>query len=579
VARAILRGVVVAAVLWSVATAFGATFSFHFGWLRLTSRDPVRPMALAAIATVAYLLLFGATAFRREMENLARIPARASRFVPLGLVLLTLGLGLRWSTYVAGGSDCYGYVSQADLWLDGHLRVQQPWAAQFEWPVADWTFAPLGYRPGTEPHTIVPTYSAGVSMLMALGKTVAGTKGPYLVVPLLGALCVWLTCRLGRKLAGELEGSIAALLLATSPAFLYSLMFPMADVAAMTFWTLAALLILAERRAWLFVAGLAASMAILVRPNVVPVVALLGLGVALQKRPGGFRMGALVADLAVFVAGVVPGVLSVAALNAYLYGGPLTSGYGTAQELYVLARGLPNLQRYGQWFWETQPAVIVLALVGLLLPGAFARRADAPGSDGLPPKMLLAGLTVTVVACYVFYLTFDAWWYLRFLLPAFPAVMILAAAGLSRVARLLPREGQVALLAIVLTAAVASQSRTAIDRGVYDLQAGEYRYISTARAVEARVPASAMVICMQHSGSLRYYGHRLTLRWDWLPPEWLDRAVASLRAHGYRPYVLLEDWEVPRFRERFAGSEVGRLLDKPIAVVSPGVALYDPVHD
>jgi hypothetical protein len=148
-----------------------------------------------------------------------------------------------------------------------------------------------------------------------------------------------------------------------------------------------------------------------------------------------------------------------------------------------------------------------------------------------------------------------------------------------RLARFVPERWRPALVVVVLIAIVAWQSTTATNRGVYDRQAAEHRYISAARAVEARVPANAMVICMQHSGSLRYYGHRPTLRWDWLPQDWLDRAVASLVAHGYRPYLLLEDWEVPRFRARFAGSEGVRLLGEPIAVVSPGVALYDPIHE
>ena len=32
-------------------------------------------------------------------------------------------------------------------------------------------------------------------------------------------------------------------------------------------------------------------------------------------------------------------------------------------------------------------------------------------------------------------------------------------------------------------------------------------------------------LTLQHSGSVRYYGHRVSLRYDLLRPEWLDRAL------------------------------------------------------
>jgi hypothetical protein len=576
--RVALCVIVVAATVWAVAAAFGATFSYRLGPVRATSRDPFRPLLLAAIAAGLYVLLFGVAAAREELERLARIPAPVLRWAPVFLVLLTLGLGLRWSTYAAAGSDSYGYVSQADLWLNGHLRVAQPWSAPFEWPNADWTFSPLGYRPGPEPHTIVPTYAAGVPMMMALAKAVVGPIGVYLVVPVLGALSVWFTYRIGKRLAGDLEGTVAAALVATSPAVLFSLMFPMSDIAAMAFWTLAAFIALGRRRIVLVLAGLASSMAIIIRPNLVPVAGAIALLLVFRRRPGRFAFRSILADLAVFATGLAPGIVGVAALNAHLYGSPFASGYGNAPSLFALGMGTVNARHYAAWLWQTQPAAVVLAGLGLILTGGFRPRHGDEGPR-VPPKLVVVAMIGAVLLCYLFYLAFDDWWYLRFLLPAFPFVMVAAAAGLARLARFAPEPWRPAIIVFVLVAIVASQSRTAINRGAYDLQAGEYHYITAARAVDARVPANAMVICMQHSGSLRYYGHRPTLRWDWLPPDWLDRAVASLEAHGYRPYLLLEDWEVPRFRARFAGSAVARLLDRPIAVVSPGVALYDPIHE
>jgi hypothetical protein len=573
-----LAVVIAAAALWAVATTCGAGFSLRLGPVRLSSNEPLRPLALALLAAGAYLLLFGRTSMKKDLESLARISPRVSRLAPVLLALLTLFLGLRFGTWLAGGSDSYGYVSQADLWLRGSLRVAQPWAAQFDWPSVDETFAPLGYRPGIEPHTIVPTYAPGVPILMALVRLVAGEPGPFLVAPLLAALGVWLTFRLGRKLVGPAEGFIASLLLITSPAFLMNLMFPMSDIPAMAFWMLAVLLVVSDRPASAFLAGLAASMAILVRPNLVPLAAVLGLAAAFRRRPGRSGWRYLLRDAALFAAGAAPGVVAIAGLNAYLYGSPLESGYGPLAGIFDPSRSLTNVVRWAAWLWDTQPAVAVLAPLGLLLPGALARH-GTPDHDPLavPARLLLAGIIVAVMGCYIFYLPFDAWWFLRFLFPMFPALLILAAAGLTGVARRLPAPWRIAVVVVFVVGAVSSQARTASDRGAFHQHEGTVDTLAATRVLERLVPDDAMIICMQESGTLRYYAHRLTLRYDWLPPEWLDRAVQELQTKGYRPYIFLEDWEVPLFRARFAGTRAGQLAQDPVAEFPPSRVLYDPL--
>jgi hypothetical protein len=68
---------------------------------------------------------------------------------------------------------------------------------------------------------------------------------------------------------------------------------------------------------------------------------------------------------------------------------------------------------------------------------------------------------------------------------------------------------------------------------------------------------------MQHSGSLRYYAGRMSMRFDNLEGAWLDRAVTWLEAHGVRSYLLVEDWEEPAFRQHFAGSPRLEFLNQP----------------
>jgi len=76
-----------------------------------------------------------------------------------------------------------------------------------------------------------------------------------------------------------------------------------------------------------------------------------------------------------------------------------------------------------------------------------------------------------------------------------------------------------------------------------------------------------------HSGSVRYYSDRQTLRYDWLDAEWLDRAVQYLKRSGQEPYVLLESSELEEFREKFKTQKTVATL-APIARHPRGIFLY-----
>jgi hypothetical protein len=106
----------------------------------------------------------------------------------------------------------------------------------------------------------------------------------------------------------------------------------------------------------------------------------------------------------------------------------------------------------------------------------------------------------------------------------------------------------------------------------------------TARAVRNVTSADAVVFTEQHSGTVRYYGGRMTLRFDLLDQAWLDRAVEWMTTHGHHPYFLLEEWEIPVFQQRFAPENaLGALGFAPaIAYHAPGVPgsvyLFDPIR-
>ncbi len=107
------------------------------------------------------------------------------------------------------------------------------------------------------------------------------------------------------------------------------------------------------------------------------------------------------------------------------------------------------------------------------------------------------------------------------------------------------------------------------------MQAGEWKYAAVAHVVRARTERNAAIYSMQHSGSLRYYGARMTLHFVWLNPSWLDRSVSWLNERGAHPYAVLEGWEVKQFRERFGERNTTGTLSMTPVMVYNDVYLFD----
>ena len=78
-----------------------------------------------------------------------------------------------------------------------------------------------------------------------------------------------------------------------------------------------------------------------------------------------------------------------------------------------------------------------------------------------------------------------------------------------------------------------------------------------------RLPRHSAFIKVWQSGTVRFHADRSAILWDSLDPASLDRAVSWLGERGLDPYILVERWEEPLFRERFAKQAVFGNLDWP----------------
>jgi hypothetical protein len=368
-------------------------------------------------------------------------------------------------------------------------------------------------------------------------------------------------------------------LLATSPPFLIQLMVPMSDVPVAAWWAAAFALLLSEGRTAAFGAGLAAGAATLTRPNLVVLAAVpatLLLWRAIGERHNDGRD---TQRLLLFVAGIVPACITVAIINAHLYGSPLASGYAPFRELFRLENLRPNLSRYPRWLLQTEtPVVLVSLLAPFLLPACQrdSRRDPTPRATA----SMWSCFAAAVFLCYLFYAPYDGWFWLRFVLPAFPPLLVLTSVT---VAAMFARAGRGAR--ITATAAIVGLIgwhgvAFAAGQGVFESRPGEHRVVAIGDYIVRRLPERAVFVSMQYSGSIRYYAGRLTVRYDWIPSYRLDGVLEELRALGYHPYLVLEQWEEPEFQARFDGHSRLAALDwPPVAVLThlaTTVRIYDP---
>jgi hypothetical protein len=591
--RRLALAVAVAAAIWATRLIlFGGVDAVFFG-ARITSNDPLRPLLIVAAALVVFVLAGGRFTWR-TVSAVARVD-RA--WIAGGLALLTFVIGFSYATTTAGGVDAYGYVSEAELWLRGSLKVSQPWVADAPWSMNRWAFVPLAYKPSEIASdglfTYVPICAPGLPLLMAGAKLAAGHCAMFAVVPLLGAFGVLATFGIGRRLSSENAGLIAAWLVATSPAFLFMLVFPMTDVAATGAWTVAFYCLLGSRPSSFAAAGAWSSVAILIRPNLAWITGVMGLLFIIRAWRDRADRWSHLRHAITFAGGVVPGVFALAAINQHLYGSPLMTGYGAVSSEFGWANVLPNLRNYTTWLLETETPVALLGVAALFVP---LRRLWPATRDQDRPIFVVIGLIVVGIwAQYSAYTQFDAWWYLRFLLPCWPFFAVGLGSVLAHFERRTsnselrasantpapkgptPRSAPVQAAArVALVLALGGYGLyVAADRGAFGLWKEERRYVSVAALVQSMTDATSAVITGIHTGSLLYYGGRTTVRFDYIDRDRIDRAIQWMESRGMHVFVLLEESELPEFKEHFAASRRAiDSLERPSLVYNGHATVY-----
>ena len=490
-------------------------------------------------------------------------------------------LSVRFGTFVPWGTDAGGYVEAAYRWADGRLAEPSPLALWASWVVADGAIGmPLGFRPGLPAGTDVSEYPAGLPLLMAAALRLAGDAGPYLVAPFCCGLLVWCTFDLARRLGGPWGGLLAAVLAAASPLTLVMAVQPMSDVPATALWLLALAMALRTGVGAAAACGAAASLAMLVRPNLAPFAIIVGLLVLLtHTRPPAGARGAW-APVVVAAAAMTAGPLLVMWTSQVLYGSPFESSY------------------WGGWNWMFSTSYIAknlglapgflvalhspLAFAGLLTPLLVWRPSRL--TAGLEPRRVAVTCVLIGLMNYLLYLTYlpyDDPHFLRFQMPAVMCLFVLLAGLSAWLWRRLRAWGRpLAPLALIPAVVVLLYPRGLL---LYPLtfQGPQTRVVLMGRYLATVLPAEAVVLTHLHGGAMAHYTNRPVVRLDRLPADALDRTVADLVAHGHEPVLLVgEEDEIPALRARFPSSPLVRLDWAPRArALSTGGFAYFRIAD
>ena len=402
-----------------------AACNSRFGATTVRSHDPVRPLILAVVLFFVY-----AIAFRPRLQR-GGGPARAP------VLRIAVWIGCDWRAGCRRRFRCDGRpIRPADpIPPDTSARRTAGCTGPARpLPVARQrcrghrrrrSLAPLGYMaaPGSTGDRADLRARAAVDD----GRPVFG-DGSARSVPRGAVVCRRSSC--GRRSCSVVESAawpsaaLAALFVAVSPIVLFQALSPMTDVPIGALWTAAAVAALSglttvpfARRPRCRDCRAGSSQPAARARRLRRCIFCSRADVARRADPRGHVRRAR-----------RPGGARRRGAQLRWYGGPFNSGYGSAGQLYSVRQHL------------AEPA----ALSCMAGPIAFAAVVVVPASAGdvEPARCDRTGVRfayLLIAATWLLYLpyfAFEEWWYLRFLLPAIPAMLVLQRSAMMSLGRL-----------------------------------------------------------------------------------------------------------------------------------------------
>lgn len=444
---------------------------------------------------------------------------------------------IRYTCFAAGGADSSGYLNFARMLTEGKLLLRVTPLDALQLP-SEWDdyFHPLGFVDSPVRRMMAPSYPPGFPLHMApLGALLKWKHAPFLVTPLAALLCVIATFFLGREFGLPDRFNVAAAaLLAVSPPFVFIAIQPMSDVVAALWATLAVLFAMRSRDGirYAILAGVAFAIGVWVRPTNM----LVAIPLAMAMWNSG---GRTFARLGVAVAAAIPFAIPLMLINRTIFGSALMTGYGSFKDMLHWPFVYERFPHYVHWMTRLHTPIVFP--LGLFV--AFDRRVARWH------RALLVIWFALFFAFYCFYWAYDAWWYTRFLLPAFPALLIGAMLVLRDATARKP-----VIAAVLIVIALAVEMRIVRKYGVLEVRNDEITYVHANSWSRKRIPPNALVASAQLSGAIYFYQQRFPVRLDLMTADRFQLLRAYAGNAGLPFYALIFDWEEKRLRENLPGN-------------------------
>jgi hypothetical protein len=377
-----------------------------------------------------------------------------------------------------GACDWYSYYQQSVLLRSGQLYLE----SELD-PGVFPSIAPLGYY--TRSGKIVAQFPPGYPVLMALFGFL--NLESY-VNPLLGMLSFFLIFLIIKEFTNQATALMFSILWVLFPLTVWGSTHMMSDLPACFFLLLCYYLIMKGK---IPLAGLLFGFSLLVRPsNAIFALVLLPL---LIKKKKLFKFG--------FYAAVTGSIMLI--YNWHIHGAPWKYAFFDTASLFSGSIFFSNVLYYLKGILtQFTPVLLFLALYAL-----WKRRKDV--------NVYFHGIWIFSFVIFYSFIIFsghDAWWENRYILPAYPALFILAALGVKEITEHTAKKWQKAVPfikpgMIVVTMVLAAyflyfESKTLLF--TKDKAEVFYHY---AVKVANHVPPDSFVGSFETSGPLRLYGN------------------------------------------------------------------------
>ncbi|HLP59466.1 MAG TPA: phospholipid carrier-dependent glycosyltransferase, partial [Candidatus Deferrimicrobium sp.] len=433
-----------------------------------------------------------------------------------------------------GASDWYGYYQQAQLLKNGQVSLETKIPA-IKYPA----IAPLSFY--SVNGKVLGQYPPGFPLLMAT----AGFAGlEFFVNPFLGVLSVILMFLTIYTLTGKDKwtAGLFALLWAFFPLTVYGSTYVMSDLPA-TFFILLAFYLLKIKK--LIPSALSLAFCLAVRPSSV-LFCVVFLPLVWQELKAKQR--------GLYGAWFAGATSLYAVYNRLVYGSPWRTGYMNISYNLATTIFTRNLQYYArETLVQFTPLLVLLALVSLWKKEKHA--------------LFLTAWFAVFFIFYCFWAPFmDSWWWLRFLLPGFPALFLLAALGFKRILMAIRLDDKILKHALPSLLVV-----TVLAAGIYFVYCGTHYpelwakgkgklyYLISKKATKNIMPGS-LVGCCEFSGPLRIYANIETFGFFHLNSLFL---ISDMLKEGKPVYVMVEPWqkENPGLKWIFKNFKIKKITD------------------